>query len=138
MLAGICVNFATHFKALVHLSLLKIRSTDSTCGTTTCSFFYSVQCSVPLFTQFPVLLLIGCIESKQRLQMASVRFDILVINIDIIQLLLLLENLLRGTWKMITADSTYILGDYGIICAVVVVSSKKKKKHSRVTIEVKQ
>lgn len=68
--------------------------------------------------------------------MASVRFDILVINVDIIQLLLLLENLLRGTWKIMTADSTDILGDYGIICTVVV-SSKKTHTHSRVTIEVK-
>lgn len=50
----------------------------------------------PLFAQLPVLLFICCIEPKQGLQMAPVRFHILVINIDIIQILLLLKNLLCG------------------------------------------
>lgn len=59
--------------------------------------------SVPLFTQFPELFLIGCIQSKQRLQMASVCFHVLVINIDVIQLFLLLENLLGGALKTMKA-----------------------------------
>lgn len=63
--------------------------------------------SVPLFAQFPVLLLIGCIQSKQRLQMASVRFHILVINVDVVQLLLLLENLLRGALRDDESMLTY-------------------------------
>lgn len=54
---------------------------------------------VPLFTQFPVLLLIGRVESKQRLQMASVCFHILVVDVDVVQLLLLLEYLFRGTLR---------------------------------------
>ena len=57
-------------------------------------------CSVPLFTQFPVLLLIRCIQSEQWLQMASVCFHILVINVDIVQLFLLLKNLLCGAFEM--------------------------------------
>lgn len=48
---------------------------------------------IPLFTQFSVLLLIGCVESQQRLQVASVRFHILVVDVNVVQILLLLENL---------------------------------------------
>lgn len=63
-------------------------------------------CSVPLFAQLPVLLLIRCIQSEQRLQMASVRFHILVINVDVVQLLLLLENLLRGALTVMETGLT--------------------------------
>lgn len=55
--------------------------------------------SVPLFRQFPVLLLICRIQSEKWLQVASVRFHILVINVDVVQLLLLLKYLLRCALK---------------------------------------
>lgn len=55
--------------------------------------FRGVQNS-PLFAQLPVLLLIRCVEPEQRLQVAPVRFHILVIDVDVVQVLLLLENLL--------------------------------------------
>lgn len=48
----------------------------------------------PLFAQLPVLLFICSIEPEQRLQMAPVRFHILVINVDVVEVLLLLKNLL--------------------------------------------
>lgn len=54
---------------------------------------------IPLFTQFPVLLLIGCVEPQQRLQVASVRFHILVVHVNIVQVLLLLEDLFCCTWR---------------------------------------
>lgn len=52
---------------------------------------------IPLFAQFPVLLLIGCVESQQRLQAAPVRFHILVVHVNIVQILLLLKYLLCRT-----------------------------------------
>lgn len=38
--------------------------------------------------------------------MASVRFHILVINVDVVQLLLLLENLLRGALTVMETGLT--------------------------------
>lgn len=52
---------------------------------------------IPLFAQLSVLLLVGCIESQQRLQVASVRFHILVVDVNIVQILLLFKYLLCCT-----------------------------------------
>lgn len=48
---------------------------------------------IPLFTQFSVLLLVGGVESQQRLQVASVRFHVLVVDVNVVQILLLLKYL---------------------------------------------
>lgn len=69
------------------------------------------MCSVPLLAQFPVLLLIRCVQAEQRLQMASVRLHILVIDVDVVQLLLLLKNLLCGALKM-TNTCSFIKGSF--------------------------
>ena len=62
-------------------------------------FYFRLSVNSPLFSQFTVFLLICCIQSEQRLQVASVSLHILVIDIDVIQLLLLFKNLLRGALK---------------------------------------
>lgn len=49
---------------------------------------------VPLFTQLPVLLLICCVQSEQRLQVASVSLHVLVVDVDVVQSLLVLKDFL--------------------------------------------
>lgn len=56
---------------------------------------------IPLLTQFSVLLLVGGVESQQRLQVASVRLHILVVDVDVVQILLLLKYLFCRTWGKI-------------------------------------
>lgn len=54
--------------------------------------------TVPLFTEFAILLLVCIVNSQQRLQAFSVCLHILVVNVDIIQLLLFLKNLLCSAY----------------------------------------
>lgn len=70
--------------------------------------FRGVQNS-PLLAQLPVLLFIRCIEPEQRLQMAPVRFHILVIDVDVVEVLLLLENLLGRA--LIRGERGYTYGE---------------------------
>lgn len=52
--------------------------------------------ALPLLVEPPVLLPVGAIDLQQGLQVVVVCLHILVVHVDIVQLPLLLENLLRG------------------------------------------
>lgn len=64
--------------------------------------------NAPLLSQLPVFLLVCCGQPEQLLQMAPVSFHILVIDIDVIQLLFLLKDLLRGAFKHIMWENMSI------------------------------
>lgn len=50
----------------------------------------------PLLVEPPVLLPVGAVDLQQRLQVVVVRLHVLVVHVDVVELPLLLENLLRG------------------------------------------
>lgn len=58
--------------------------------------------SIPLFTEFAILLSVCVVNSQQRLQAVSVRLHILVVNVDIIKLLLFLKYLLCSAYTHVS------------------------------------
>ena len=57
---------------------------------------FALPLAPPLLVEPPVLLPVGAVDLQQGLQVVVVSLHVLVVHVDVVELLLLLENLLRG------------------------------------------